>query len=82
MALSWPTKRRKKSAGLNLIGAAATVFKLWASTAIETIAHKDEEVICLYIDAWIEKHKLNKTLVDSSIIIKLISQRVVYDLNL
>lgn len=50
--------------------------------AIKTIAHKDEEIICLCIDAWIGKHKLNKTLVDFGVVIKLISSKVVYDLNL
>ncbi len=82
MASSRPTKRGKKSAGLNPVGAAATASKSWAPPAIETMAHEDEEVICLYIDAWIGKRKLNKTLVDSGAVVELISRKVVHDLDL
>ena len=57
MASSQPTKREKKSTRPNSIGAAAMASKSWAPPAIETIAHKDEEVIFLYIDAWIWKQK-------------------------
>ena len=46
------------------------------------MAHEDEEVICLYIDAWIGKRKLSKTLVDSGAVVELISRKVVYDLDL
>ena len=73
MTSSWPAKRGKKSAGPNLVGAAATASKLWALLAIETRAHNDEEVICLYIDTWIRKQKLSKTLVDSNAVVELIS---------
>lgn len=55
IASSRPTKRGKKSAGPNSVGAAATASKSWTPPAIETMAHEDEEVICLYIDAWIGK---------------------------
>lgn len=65
-----------------MVGAAATASKLWALLAIETRAHNDEEVICLYIDTWIRKQKLSKTLVDSNAVVELISWKVVYDLNL
>lgn len=82
MTSSWPTKRGKKSARPNLISAAATTFKSWAPPAIEIMVHKNEEIICLYIDAWIGKQKLNKTLVDFSIVVKLICRRMVDDLNL
>ena len=46
------------------------------------MAHKDEEVICLYIDTWIGKQKLKKTLVNSDAVVKLISQKVIHDLDL
>lgn len=57
-------------------------FKSWASLAIETMAHKDKEIIYLYINAWIEKQKFKKTLVDFGTIVELISQKVVYNLDL
>ncbi len=82
MASSRPAKRGKKSARLNPVGAAVTASKSWAPPAIKTMAHEDEEVICLYIDAWIGKQKLNMTLVDSGAVVKLISQKVVHDLDL
>ena len=44
---------------------------------IETVAHEDEEVICFYIDSWIEDQKISKTLVDSGAVIELISWKVV-----
>lgn len=46
------------------------------------MAHKDEEVIGLYIDAWIEKQKLSKTLVYSGMVVELISQKMFHDLDL
>lgn len=51
MASSQTTKREKKSAEPNSISAAATAFKSLDAPTIETMAHKDEKVICLYIDA-------------------------------
>lgn len=79
MASSRPTKRGRKSAGPNLVGTAATASKSWTPPFIEIIAHEDEEVICLYIDAWIGKHKISKTLVDSGAVVELISRKVVHD---
>ena len=71
MALSRPTKRGKKSAGSNSVDAIATASKSWTPPTIETMAHEDEEVICLYIDAWIGEQKLSKTLVDSGAVVEL-----------
>lgn len=51
MAFSQPTKRRKKSARPNPIGAAAIAFKSWPPLAIKTMAHEGEKIICLYINA-------------------------------
>lgn len=51
MASSWPANREKKSTGPNSIGAAAMASKSLDPPTIETMAHKDEEVIYLYIDA-------------------------------
>lgn len=82
MASSRPTKREKKSTRSNPVGAAATASKSWTPPVIETIAHEDEEVICLYIDAWIRKQKVSKTLVDSGTVVELISRKVVHDLDL
>lgn len=79
MALFRPTKRRKTSTGSNPVGAAATVSKSWTLPIIETIAHEDEKVICLYIDAWIGKQKVSKTLVDSGVMVELISRKVIHD---
>lgn len=82
IASSWPIKRGKKSAGPNPIGVAATASKFWAPPAIETMAHKDQEVICFYIDTQIEKQKLSQTFVNFGAVVQLISQKLVYDLNL
>ena len=82
MASSWPTRRGKKFAVPNQVGIAAAASKFWTPSVIETVAHEDEEVICLYINAWIEKYKISKTLVDSGAVIKLISRKVVQDLDL
>ena len=49
---------------------------------IEIVAHEDEEVICAYIDAWIEEHKISKTFVDSGVVVDLINRKVVQDLDL
>lgn len=75
MAFSQPTKKRKKSAGPNSFSAAAMASKFCAPLAIKTMANKDKEVICLYINAWIEKQKLKKTLVDFGAVIELISRK-------
>ena len=82
IASSWPTKRGKKSAGPNLFGTAAAASKFWTLLVIETVAHEDKEVICLYIDAWIEEHKISKTLVNSGAVVEVISRKVVQDLEL
>ncbi len=82
MASSRPTKRGRKSAAPNPVGTAAATSKVWIPSAIETVAHEDEEVICLYIDAWIGEEKISKTLVDSGAVVELISQKVVQDLDL
>lgn len=81
MAFFQSTKRRKKSARFNPVGIAAMAFKSWAPPAIGTMVHKDEEVICLYINAQIRKQKFKKTLVHFGAIIKLISQKMVYNLD-
>lgn len=73
MALSRLTKRRKIFARLNLIGTTAIISKSWAPLAIETMAHKDKQVIYLYIDTQIGKQKLSKTLVDFGAVAELIS---------
>lgn len=82
MASSQPTKKKKKSAGPNSIGEAAMASKSLDPPTIELLAHKDEKIICLYIHAWIGKHKLSKTLVNSGAVIKLTSRKVVHDLEL
>lgn len=83
MVLFWPIKRGKKSVGHTPIDAATTTSKSLVSLAIETMVHKDEEVIYLYIDTWIhEKQQLSKTLINSGAMLEFISQNVVYDLNL
>ena len=82
MASFRPTRRGKKFAGPNPFGTAAATSKFWTPPVIETVAHKDEEVICLYIDAWIEEHKISKTLVNSGAVVELISRKVVQDLEL
>ena len=81
MASFWPTKRGKKSAGPNPVGTTAAASKFWILPVIETIAHEDE-VICLYIDAWIGEQKISKTLVDSVAMVELISRKIVQDLDL
>ncbi len=82
MASSCLTRREKKSAGPNPVRTAAAALKFLTSPMIETVAHEDEEVICFYVDSWIEDQKISKTLVDSGAVVELISQKVVQDLNL
>lgn len=77
MASSQPTKRGKKLAAQNSVGTAATVSKFWTPPVIETVAYKDEKVICLYIDTWIRPEKITKTLVNSGAVVELISQKIV-----
>lgn len=81
MALFWLIKSSKKSARPNFVSAAIMAIKFWAPPAIETIVYKDKEIIYLYINIWIKKQKLNKTIVDFSAIVKFISRKIVYNLN-
>ncbi len=82
MTSSCPTRRGKKSAKPNPVRIIAAASKFWTPPMIETVAHEDKEVICFYIDFWIEEQKISKTLVDSRAVVKLISRKVVQDLNL
>ncbi len=82
IAFSCPTRRGKKYAEPNPVGTAVASSKFLIPTVIETVAHEDEEVICLYIDSWIEDQKIRKTLVDSGAVVELISRKVIQDLNL
>ena len=82
MASSWPTKRGKKSVWPNPFITAAATSKFWTPPVIKTVTHEDKEVVCLYIDAWIEENKISKTFVDSGAVVELISQKVVQDLKL
>lgn len=82
MASSRPNKRGKKSASSNSVGAVATASKSRTPPVIETVAHEDEEVISLYINAWIDTQKLSKNLVDSVAVVELISRKVDHDLDL
>ena len=47
MVWSRPPKREKKPARSNLVGTVATTSKFWTPLIIETMMHKDEEVISL-----------------------------------
>lgn len=60
MASSGSTKKRRKLAGQNSVGTAATISKLWTPLFIETVVYKHEKVICLYIDAKIGLKKITK----------------------
>ncbi len=82
IASSHPTKREKKSTEPNSVETAEAASKFWTLPVIETVAHEDEEIICLYIDSCIEEKKISKTLVDSGAVVELISRKVVQDLNL
>ena len=82
MASSRPTRRGKKSAGPNPVRTAAAASKFLTPPVIQTVVHEDKEVICLYIDSWIEEQKISKTLVDSGAVVELIRRKVVQDLNL
>ncbi len=57
IASSHSTRRGKKSAGPNPVGTAVAASKFWTLPVIETVAHGDQEVICLYIDSWIEEQR-------------------------
>lgn len=55
--------------------------KSWTPSIIKTIAHEDKEIIYLYIDAWIGKQKVNKTLVNSDAVMELINWKVIHNLD-
>lgn len=73
MAFFQPTKRKKKSARPDPIGVASITSTFWTLFAIQTMMHKDKEVIYLYINTLIRKQKLKKTLVYFYSLVKLIS---------
>ena len=79
MASSRPSKRGKKApitmaSQISYVGATAP--------AILTEAHDEEEVVCLYIDAWIKDHHVPRTLVDTGAVVELINPKLVEILNL
>lgn len=82
IACSQLFKSRKKFASPNFIGLMAIVFKLETPSAIKTIAHKDEEIIYLYIDAWRGKQKHKKIFVNSDAVVELFGQKMVYNLDI
>lgn len=79
IALFQPAKRRKIFARLNPVGTAAMASKFRLLPFIETITYEDEEVISLYINVRIGKHKLNKTLVNFGAVVELLSQNLLQD---
>ena len=49
---------------------------------VETEAHPDEDVVCLYIRSWVGDTLITKTLVDNGAVVELINPMVVDDLGL
>ena len=82
IASSCPTERGKKSAWPNPVGTAETASKFWTPLVIKTVAHEDKEIICFYIDSWIEEQKISRTLVNSGAVVEMIIRKVFQDFNL
>lgn len=75
MVLFQSIKKKKKSATPKPVGTTATASKVWTLFILEMVAYKNKEVICLYIDTWIEKEKISKSFVYSNVVVKLINQK-------
>lgn len=80
---SVPRTRKKTkggSSGQEMEASAATLAKQTPLALTE--AHGDEEVTCLYIDAWIGKQLVGDILIDGGAMLDLISQEIVDQLKL
>ena len=80
---SVPRTRKKTkggSSGQEMDASAATLAKKTPLALTE--AHGDEEVTCLYIDAWIEKELIGDILIDGGAMLDLISGEIVDQLKL
>ena len=75
MASSKPTKRGKRPAMI------ATSIQR-EPPLIATEAHEEEDVTCLYLEAWINDTKVNKTLADNGAVVELINPELVRQLGL
>ena len=75
MASSKPSRQGKKAAAV-----AAIVTK--AAPVVETEAHEEEEVVCLYICSWVGNQIVVKILADTGVVVELISPRLVKLLDL
>jgi hypothetical protein len=75
MASSKPTKRGKRPA---MIAAAIQ----GEPPQIATEAHEEEDVTCLYLEAWINDTKVKKTLADNGAVVELINPELVKQLGL
>ena len=76
MASSKPTRRGKKVVAIAALSARS------APPKIETEAHEEEEVACLYICSWVGNQLVVKTLADTGAVVELINPRLVKLLDL
>lgn len=76
MASSKPSRRGRKTG----VVAAAMVGK--KAPIVVTEAHEDEDVMCLYIQSWVNDSRVGKTLADTGAVVELINPRLVDTLHL
>ena len=76
MASSKPTRRGRRQ-----VTAAVPISKD-VPPQIDTEAHEEEDVVCLYIEAWIGSKRVGKTLADTGAVVELINPRLVESLRL
>ena len=76
MASLKPTRRGRRQ-----VTAAVPISKD-VPPQIDTEAHEEEDVVCLYIEAWIGSKRVGKTLADTGAVVELINPRLVESLRL
>lgn len=76
MASSKSTRRGKK------MRAAIALMAGKKALVVETEAHEEEEVVCLYICSWVGEVMIAKTLADTGAVIELINPKLVERLDL
>ena len=76
MASSKPTRRGRK------VGTVAAIAMGKKPPEVQTEAHAEEEVVCLYILSWVGNHPIKKTLADTGAVVELINPKLVDALNL
>lgn len=77
MASSKPSRRGRRK-----VAAVSMMVSEHKAPEVETEAHPDAEVVCLYVVAWVADTKIEKTLVDNGAVVELINPQLVETLKL